>query len=355
MLAGWFSAGAEIFNQAGWFLMECIRVTSHWFAGWPCAYGYVPAPELFTIGLYYGILLAVCAGWLFKSKWRPAKMAGLVLLSLIWCWHWQRQRATTRLTILPLNGGSAVFCDAPGSRNDLLIDCGNATAVEWVTKPFLRAQGVNRLPCLALTHGDLRQIGGAESLRALLPIEQIATSPARFRSPAYRRIIAGLQTPPGHSRVLSRGDSLAGWTVLHPDGGDPFQQADDAALVLLGNIQGTRILLLSDLGRPGQDALLGRNADLRADILVTGLPDRSEPAGEALLDAIRPKLIVIADSEFPAARRAGAALRERLARRGIPVLYTRNTGAVTISLRQDHWDASTLSGPQLSGASRAGR
>src|SRR5204863_7781308 len=53
LLAGWFPAAAELFNHAGWFVMECIRVTSHWFADWPRAYFYVPAPSLFTSALYY--------------------------------------------------------------------------------------------------------------------------------------------------------------------------------------------------------------------------------------------------------------------------------------------------------------
>ena len=34
------------------------------------------------------------------------------------------------------------------------MDCGNTNAVEFILNPFLRAQGVNRLSCLALTHGD---------------------------------------------------------------------------------------------------------------------------------------------------------------------------------------------------------
>jgi predicted membrane metal-binding protein len=33
----WFAAAAELFNHAGWFLMECIRVSSHWFPRWPGA------------------------------------------------------------------------------------------------------------------------------------------------------------------------------------------------------------------------------------------------------------------------------------------------------------------------------
>src|SRR5262249_49911016 len=62
LLVGWFPAAAKLFNHAGWFLMECIRVSSHWFAKWPYAYVYVPAPSLFTSLLYYTILLAIVTG-----------------------------------------------------------------------------------------------------------------------------------------------------------------------------------------------------------------------------------------------------------------------------------------------------
>ena len=36
-------------------------------------------------------------------------------------------------------------------------------------------------------------------------------------------------------------------------------------------------LLLSDLGRAGQEALLSRTADLRAEVVVACLPEQSEP------------------------------------------------------------------------------
>jgi competence protein ComEC len=340
LIAGWFPGGAAIFNHAGWFLMECIRVTSHWFASWPDAYFYASAPGLFTSGLYYLILVAVFTGWLFKTRWRAWKIAGLVLLSCLWCVQWLHERSAARLTVLPLNGGSAVFFDAPGGKDDLLIDCGNTNSVEYVMKPFLRAQGVNHLPCLALTHGVLRSVGGVGLLRALVPVGQIATSSARFRSPTYRRIIGDLQRTPARWREVNRGDQIGNWTVLHPDRDDHFPQADDNALVLRGEFEGTRILLLSDLGRPGQAALLDRGADLRADIVVSGLPDQTEALSDGLIDAIHPRLIIIADSEYPAAKRAGATLQTRLGQRGIPVIYTRDAGAVKITLRRDRWEVS---------------
>ena len=351
LLAGWFPAGAELFNHAGWFLMECIRVTSRWFAGLPGACYYVPAPNGFSIGLYYLVFAAVFTGWLFKQPRRAWKLAGLVLLLSIWCWRWEREWAATRVTILPLSGGAAVYCDAPGTRNDLLVDCGAINPVEFVVKPFLRAQGVNRLPCLVLTHGDQRQIGGAELLCTLLPIRHVATSSVPFRSPAYRRILAGLDNSPDCRRVLNRGDRVNEWLVLHPDRTDHFPRADDNALVVFGVPCGTPLLLVSDLGRQGLDMLLERHPELRADIVVAGLPQQDEPVGDALLDVVRPKLVVIADSEFPVSRRASAALRARLERRGIPILYMRDAGAVTVSLRPPCWEARTMSGLRVTGQS----
>jgi competence protein ComEC len=347
LLAGWLPAGAELFNHAGWFLMECIRVTSHWFADWPEAYFYVATPNLFTIGLYYVILLTVLTGWLFRPKWRAWKAAGLVLLSVLWCGQWQREHAATRLTVLPLSGGSAVYCDAPGAANDVLVDCGNTNSVEFVMKPFLRAQGVNRLPRLVLTHGDLKHVGGVERLEALIRVDKIATSPVLFRSAAYRRIVADLERTPERHEIIKRGNEAGAWRVLHPDPAQKFLQADDNALVLLGKFHQTRILLLSDLGRPGQESLLASGQDLRADIVVAGLPEQTETLCDGLLDAIQPKLIIVADSEFPATKRASPRLCERLAARGIPVFYIRKTGALTISLRRKGWELQSPDGHKL--------
>ena len=135
--------------------------------------------------------------------------------------------------------------------------------------------------------------------------------------------------------------------MLHPAAGNNFARADDNALVLFGDFSGAKILLLSDLGRDGQSALLARTSDLRADIVIAGLPNADEPLADELLEAIQPKVIVIADSEFPATRRASSELKERLAGRNVPVIYTRTAGAVTILTRPNDWELRTMDGEKL--------
>ncbi len=348
LLAGWFPAGAEIFNHAGWSLMELIRVGSKWFANWPGAYFYASEPSLWTFVFYYGLLIALLAGWLKKSRIRPWAIAGLGAVAIAWTVNWQIERNQTRLTILPLSGGSAAWFDAPGSENDLLVDCGNESAAEFVMKPFLRSQSVNGIERLLLTHGDIHSVGGLGFIEKNFPVQQIWTSSTTFRSPAYRKIIGQLQKTPEHWRKINRNDTIGSWKILHPDLRDRFPQADDSALVLLGYVSGTRVLLLSDLGRPGQNALLAREPNLWADIVVTGLPEQGEPLTEALLNAIQPRLIIVTDSEFPATKRASKQLRERLEKKNIHVIYTREAGAVKIIFSSGKWELSASDGTRFS-------
>ena len=86
---------------------------------------------------------------------------------------------------------------------------------------------------------------------------------------------------------------------------------------------------------------------MRADIVVTGLPEQTEPTCDALLDLIQPKVVILADSEFPATKRASPRLRERLAQRNVPVLYTRFTGAVTLTVSKTGWELRAMDGTRF--------
>jgi ComEC/Rec2-related protein len=330
----WLPWATELFNHSGWFFMSAMITTSHLATELPGAYRYVAAPALVSCLLYYALLVGLMSGWLLAPGRRAWTVAGLALVGLIYLGRWQASRSDYELTILPLNGGQSIFVDAPGKTGDWLIDCGNTNSLEFILEPFLHAKGVNHVPRLLLTHGDLQHVGGAEKVRALFGVSEILSSSVRFRSPAYRRIVAGLKGNPHRHTTANRGDEVAPWSVLHPAEGDSFFQADDGALVLLGKFYGVHVLLLSDLGRRGQELLISRSNDLRADIVVTGLPVQTEPICDALLDAVQPKVIIVADSEFPATERAGQSLRDRIEARGVPVVYTRSAGAVTIRIQR---------------------
>jgi beta-lactamase superfamily II metal-dependent hydrolase len=141
------------------------------------------------------------------------------------------------------------------------------------------------------------------------------------------------------------GDGLDGWSVLYPGAADQFASADEVSLALQRSIHGHSVLLLSALGRDGQNLLMARHPELRAEIVVAGLPARDEPLDGPLLDLLQPRLVIIADSELPATRRATVKLRERLARRAAArVLYCRDAGSLTLLIRRGGWEVRDAGG-----------
>jgi len=301
----WLPGLAVVFNHSAWFWMKSIIVVSQWWANWRPGSFNVAAPPISAVVLYYCALLAVGSGWVFKAPRKrmawgavAAAMAAAVVLTMT--------SGAARVFVLPARGGSVVFLS--GER--MLVDCGSGIFAENVLKPFLQAQGVNRLRRFSLSSEHVEQIGGEEVMRTNFAIAQA-------------------------DRVgqLHLGERAEGWSVLHPVAGEKHARADDNALAIKGTVGAWTALLLPRMGRAGQDELLRQGTALRSDIVVAGLPAQEEPLSEPLLDAIAPKIIVVADSELPATRRASPELRDRLGRRGAKVFYCRDVGSLTLEPR----------------------
>jgi competence protein ComEC len=141
---------------------------------------------------------------------------------------------------------------------------------------------------------------------------------------------------------------LEGWTVLHPTNQNGVGPAENHAVVLQRELYGTKVLLLSSLGRAGQRAVLDRHPALRADVLVTSLSNTSEPVADFFIEAVKPKLIILASGDYPAKARPKAACRERLERWRVPIIYTTDTGAAMLTFRPNGWEVRTMNGPRLS-------
>ena len=181
-------------------------------------------------------------------------------------------------------------------------------------------------------------------LRDHFRARQIIVSPAPFRSRIYRNLIAKLEKTPVQALRVQRGDHVGRWTVLHPAADDRFPQGANNAMVLRGEFEGTRVLLVSDLGRLGQRALLGRESEMGADVVIAGLAGESDAIGDSLVRAANPRLLVVACAELPASSAPTRKLRERLSGLGVPVIYTSDTGAALLNFRRGSWTLRTMSG-----------
>ncbi|HEY3761748.1 MAG TPA: ComEC/Rec2 family competence protein [Verrucomicrobiae bacterium] len=337
----WLPAVTELFNNAAWDFMHAMTWVSEESTRIPGSYFYVPPWSWLSVGIYYGAVIAIASGWLKTRRRQIVGAMALLLIAAFLFLRWELSRGETVITVLPLNGGHAVFVQGRGSDDDWLIDCGNEEAVTYTMKDFLRANGMTHIHRLALTDGISRNCGGAIALRDLFGVDELCTSAGHFRSAVYNGIVAQFQT---NHETFTTGAQYGHWQALWPTPTSQFSRADDGALVLMGNFAKAKILLLSDLGTNGQNGLLATTNDLRADIVVTGLPDQGDPLTDRLLDTIQPKAIIVVDSDTQFAKHVSPYLRDRLAERNIPVIYTRNSGAAKIIVSDSGWKLQTIGG-----------
>ncbi|MCP5515788.1 MAG: ComEC/Rec2 family competence protein [Verrucomicrobiales bacterium] len=343
----WAAPLAECFNHTAWLGMTTMLRLSETAAELPGAWWQVASPGWWRILLFYAVLFGLVGGQCWRAgrrRWAPW-LVGLPVVALTVAGWWER--ALVRVTIIAPDGGGVVWSDAAGGSEDLLVDCGDERAVDRLVRPLLASRGVNRVRTLALTHGDVRHTGGAAWLVENLPVRTVGVSGLPFRSPGYRSFLAGLTNGDPTVRTVFRGDRLAGWHVLYPGPEDGFPRADDKALVLARVVHGVRLLLLSDLGEAGQGVLLRSGQSLAAEVVVTGIPLNEEPLGPELLARISPRVVVLADAEWPPSRRAPAAVVRRIEASGAVVLPVSQEGAITLELRPSRWELRTMSGRRL--------
>lgn len=351
LCAPWAPVLTEWFNHGAWFWMRLMDRLSVAAAAMPGAVWNVRSPAPLEVAVYYAVLVAGAAGSLRWERTRWWLAGTLVAVGLCGATRACARLRCHELTVLPLNGGMAIY-HRQGGGQQVLFDTGNARSAEFITRPFLRSRGVNQLDWLVLTHGDAQHVGGADLVAAEFDAQTVGISPGKVRSPVYRKVVAALETQGEALTPLGRGDRVAGWAVLHPDREDNFSRADDATLVARHAMGDIRVLMVSDLGRAGQEVLRRRFPDLRADILIGGLAGDGTTLGDALLDRVRPELVVVCDAEWPADARAPARLRQRLQDRGFAVVYLREAGTCSLRVWDHGWEAHTLQGRRWQGKLR---
>jgi competence protein ComEC len=350
LLAGaWWPGLAALFNNASWALMKFILWFSGWAATWPGGHFNAAAPSPAACIFYYAVLFMIVTGWIFRPRFKWAAAGGMAGAGLCLAVHWALAARTLHIHVLPLKGAPVVFVDSARRQEELLLDCADARSADEIVKPFLAAQGVNRLPALCLAVGLLPHFGGAEVILTNFTVDHVFIGAAQNRSAASRALTKGMEPRP---TALGDGGRIGAWSVVHPGAGDGFAQADDNALVLRCECDGHSILLLPALGRDGQEALMRRHPELRAEIVVAGLPARDEPLCDPLLEMLQPRLIILADTDFPATRRASPKLRERLARCPAQLVFCRDTGAATLDLAPGKLALRTADGALVKSAGR---
>ncbi|MGB8352895.1 MAG: ComEC/Rec2 family competence protein [Chthoniobacteraceae bacterium] len=243
-----------------------------------------------------------------------------------------------RVTVFDLTTGGAVHIRSKG--RDWLIDCGSKASYESIILPALCSRGVNRLDGFILAQSTANHIGAAIDVEDDFAPRLTADSPLTDHSKAHRDFhhwlsdhhTAAINFSRGATTEISRTAKLR---ILYPPADLNTSLADDKALVILLECDGTRILFISGSGVFTERWLLEHEPALHCDILVKN--QHSGPSGTPdFLAAVQPKVIIASVAAFPPTSHLDEAWAGDIKKNGIALFREDQTGSVEIDLDHNH-------------------
>jgi competence protein ComEC len=296
-----------------------------WLSSLPLAVWQAPRPELLPT-----LLAAAGTLWLLAPRGWPMRWAGaLTWLPLIVAVA-DAPTSGVRVTAFDIGQGNALLVETRSFR--LLYDTGPAYSTESdggsrVLVPYLRARGIMRLDALVISHSDSDHAGGARTLMETIDIGWVASSlPASNPLVDARHVacVAG-------QRWLRDG---VAFEFLHPlSSENPAAKPNARSCTLKISVGEQAVLLTGDIEAPQERALLARDRQrLRADVLLAPHHGSGTSSTVEFLEAVQPQVAVFQMGYRNRYRHPKPEVVERYTARGIRVLRSDQTGAMTLSL-----------------------
>lgn len=255
--------------------------------------------------------------------------------------------------VLPVaDGGAAHHLHL--NQTNWLLDTGPVEDFRWLLHPYLRHQGINRLDGIILSHNDSQHIGAAEEVWRTFQRPKVVCStrepgPYDSSQTVMRRLESWLDM-----QKLTTGDSIplsneSRLHCLHPSATSRSMRGDDRAMVLLAQLQGWRLLWMSDAGWLTEQALRESGQELHCDVLLLSNHETDASSTEDFLEAAQPRLVIRGSRGLAAESKVSQkdTLAAWCARLGVPMLETTDAGSVLLNLKSHQLHCSPKNGREI--------
>ena len=317
---------APLWHVAGWAVWGLSAVLQ-WLAALPLASVWVAAAPLWAglAGVAGGVLLAMRLPW-------PVRLLGLPLLLPVLLWQAPRP-APGQFELLAADVGQGNAVLVRTATHTLLYDTGprysaHSDAGGRVLVPLLRALDA-RVDVLMISHRDSDHTGGAAAVLAQQPQAQLMGSiEDEHRLQALRPV------QPCEAGQQWQWDGVD-FAVLHPlpgegGGGERARNPNTQSCVLrIASQQGAVALLVGDIEKAQEQALLERQAPLAADVLLVPHHGSKTSSSGLFLDAVQPRVALVQAAYRSRFGHPAPEVVQRYHERGIAVWDSARCGAAT--------------------------
>jgi competence protein ComEC len=287
-----------------------------------------------------------------SPRHRAALVAASVLVAICVAGLGDAAGRTTRITVLDVGQGDAILLETrTGAR--MLVDGGPDPDRILVTLDERIPPWDRRLDVVILTHPHEDHVAGLARILERYTIGRIYEPGMRGPGPGWAAWHAELRDGPPHG-LLATGARLrlgeVSMSVLWPDPGTvPLDPPDtgtginNVSIVLLGEANGRRFLLMGDVEEGIDPGLLSRGLP-HVDLLKVAHHGSRTATTQAFVDAVRPRVAVASAGAGNTYGHPAKPTLDRLRAAGARVYRTDRDGSVAVELGEDGLHVSATGG-----------
>ncbi|MCI8669090.1 MAG: DNA internalization-related competence protein ComEC/Rec2 [Lachnospiraceae bacterium] len=280
--------------------------------------------------------------WYIRLARKTMIISAFVLLNLLVLYGSSRENC---IKMLDVGQGDSIFIGTEHGTN-LLIDAGssnNSRIAEYEILPFLKANGVESLSYLMVTHTDQDHISGMIPLltaeygkRPYVKCLVLPDIGEEFRDESYHHLeetavehgisviylSAGMEITENNLRISS----------IYPSKEIPFRDKNELSLNCIVSVNGITAMFTGDLEAQGEDLLIRSGRLERCHILKVAHHGSDGSSGEEYLRLIQPDTALISCSKNNRYGHPAAETLKRLEAVGSQIYITRDSGQITLRI-----------------------
>ena len=235
--------------------------------------------------------------------------------------------------LIDVGQGDGMLIQTPGGKN-IVVDAG--VEATTVTK-FLQGKKVKQVDYFIVTHPHADHVGGATYLLENIPVKNVYDSGKEHTTSLYESFLSKTlelvkagkttYTKARAGQQLKVEDDLV-LNFLHPtdEPAPPPDDINNSSIVFKLVYKGFSMLFTGDAEEWAEQRMLGRHADLKAQVLKVGHHGSKSSSSAAFLDAVKPEVAVLQAGVGNSYGHPHGVTLENLGKRNVKVYATNMVG-----------------------------